>query len=317
MFRTFLDIIPNSVGGDTYATVRSVYIAACSQETQVCNPSKGFCTSWTPAERLMRAASDLGLNHMQAATAARLATYLITANMGAIVNGNQDVLLASSYLTGPTASQALPNGQWRIEVEGWFQAVLSLIQFQTNSYSDLPTDALQNQALGIQKPDSKYLKRQCAQQRITAPPNYQNYNVFALVLVFAFGLLVPSTALLLRFCQRRLRDPSKCAYLSYHAEGVLQLHRMAIEAAGHSGWMDGMDGVPHTLAAQMRLPQAEIQYDEKDEPMLRYPQSSTVKKDERPDDYTDESEERQFHLDEVVSKEPLLSESLAIARYVL
>lgn len=121
---------------------------------------------------------------------------------------------------------------------------------------------------------SKALAKQCSQQRITAPQSYQSYNFFALVLIFFFGIVVPGTAIVLRTSHAKLWriNPKGHRFLSYQAEGLMQLHRMALEGSGFGGWEGGVKETPRTVVAEKRIPQVMLDDEDADkDPMLRYP----------------------------------------------
>ena len=141
---------------------------------------------------------------------------------------------------------------------------------------DAPTAAYKSDFLGFQtaKQISKPLEKQCHQQRIAAPVNYQNYNVFALAIILLFGIVTPVLAVWLTKWTRKVPrvDPYGYRYLSSRAEDLLQLHRMAMEGAGYDSWEGGIEEKPSTAKATQRLPQVVLEATEDSvAPILRYP----------------------------------------------
>ena len=143
-------------------------------------------------------------------------------------------------------------------------------------YVHVPTSLARSDDVPVLEPPSKYLERQRTQQRVSRPTDYQNYNLFALVLILFLSLVMPIVTLLIRQLGLHLLDPKSYQYRNSEGEGLLQLHRMALEGVGYCGWKDGSDGIPHTNFAEKRLPSAVFEYDEDDQPMLRYPKAEKV-----------------------------------------
>jgi hypothetical protein len=103
----------------------------------------------------------------------------------------------------------------------------------------IPLDLVRNSDIEFESAakQSKALAQQCSQQRVTAPQRYQSYNLFALVLIAFFGLVIPATAIILRSYHAKLWhiNPQGHRYLSFKGEELMQLHRMALESSGYYG----------------------------------------------------------------------------------
>ena len=141
---------------------------------------------------------------------------------------------------------------------------------------DTPFDLVHEANLEFQSAETfgKAVAAQCKQQRVTSPARYQSYNLFALVLIAFFGVVVPVTAIVLKSSHARLGNPKGHKYLSYQGEELMQLHRMAMEGSGYDGWEGGIKKTPRTAMAQERIPQMVVDDEDGDkEPMLRYPRS--------------------------------------------
>lgn len=104
---------------------------------------------------------------------------------------------------------------------------------------NIPLDLVRSSDIEFERAakQSKALAQQCSQQRVTAPQRYQSYNLFALVLIAFFGLVIPVTAIILRSSHAKLWriNPRGHRYLSYSGEELMQLHRMALEGSGYYG----------------------------------------------------------------------------------
>ncbi|KAK4552847.1 hypothetical protein LTR86_009979 [Recurvomyces mirabilis] len=166
----------------------------------------------------------------------------------------------ATYARSNTGSQPVPNGFWRTEVEGWFQAVLAKMQLIQTVFVDVPGDVVEVNHIQVIPAAtlSTELAKQCSQQRIAAPLQYQSYNVFALVFIAVVGVVVFGIAAGLRL---GLEHPPGAhrqghRFLCYEAEGLLSLHRMALEGAGITGRVAGMNGTLRLQQANRRIPQA-------------------------------------------------------------
>lgn len=86
--------------------------------------------------------------------------------------------------------------------------------------------------------------------------------------------------MVLRSAHRKLWkiNPKGHRFLSFQAEGLMQLHRMALEGSGYDGWVGGIRETPRTQVAEERIAQVVLDDEDGDsEPMLRYPRFGTVK----------------------------------------
>lgn len=196
-------------------------------------------------------------------------------------NGQPDALLAQLYFLSATGSLKLPKDQWHKEVKGWFEIVLARYQLVQTVFTNIPVDLIKESHIDFvpASNQSKALEQQCSQQRVTAPQRYQSYNLFALVIIFFFGIVVPVTALVLRTTHAKLFkiNPKGHRFLSYQGEGLMQLHRMALEGSGYHGWEGGLRETPRTAKAEQRIPQVIFDGENDDkEPMLRYPRLGYV-----------------------------------------
>lgn len=178
MFRTSTTSDNDILGLAPYVPERDMYLLACSEKLQICNPRNGKCTGWNSTLSLNNFAywsSPLGPTEQQNATYLRLAAIGLDGLMFNAVNGVPDPLLASAYLLSTTGSQPLPDGYWRAEVEGWFQSVLAKTQLYPTMYPNMPQSVLDSNDLEFFPAESltPALLKQCKQQRVAAPQRYQ------------------------------------------------------------------------------------------------------------------------------------------------
>lgn len=297
MFRTFETQDDLFAGPSSYVPTQSVYMLACSTMQNFCNAHNKKCTGLRPLSDLYNVnhwISTLGLNAQQNGTYNRMLAASLTSTMYTAVNGIPDPLLASTALISPSASQPLPNDQWRTEVKGWFETVLSKIQFGFTVFPRIPIDVITSSDTDFfpARDYSAALASQCRQQRVATPPQYQSYSFFGLVFVAFCGLLFPGIAIVLKKTYHALPgvSPGGHQYLSYQAEGLLQMHRMAMEGAGYGNWEDGTKATPRTLVAEERLPQVALDINSEDEKLtLRYPRTGSITVDSEEKPHSDDS----------------------------
>lgn len=261
MFRTLDEPDPTVYGGAQYVPMRNVDLLACTEKWQLSNVRNNKSTGGDTTFNLIDKdywGEQLDLNAAQQATYNRLSSMIYSSNIFNSVFGVPDSLLATYSLITQTGSQALPNGQWRREVEGWFQTVLAKWQFYQSIFVNIPLDILRANDVKF-VPASNVnpeMEAQRHQQRVTAPQAYRSYSLLALVFIAFMGIMVPGIALVLKRSLRfGIGRKQGAAYLSYQAEGLLQLHRMALEGAGYKGWEHGVEDKPRTQTATKRLPQ--------------------------------------------------------------
>ncbi|KAF2716923.1 hypothetical protein K431DRAFT_234249, partial [Polychaeton citri CBS 116435] len=279
MFATFDEPNDQLYGYAKYIPKRDVYVMACTEQYQICKPGQQDCTGWSgamPLQNLTYWQQHLGLNPAQNATYFQFASFAYDSNIFYVTSGIADSLYATDYLATDAGSQPVPDNQWEKEAEGWFQTVLARMQYLDTVFANIPLSIVNANQIHVVPPPTKELQAKCGQQRIATPPQYQSYNFFALVFIAFFGIVVPGAAIALKGIHNRIPglNPKGFRYVSYQAEGLMQLHRMALEGAGYKGWKETTEEVPRTELAEERLPQAMLYCDEGEEkPSVRYPRA--------------------------------------------
>ena len=290
MFQTNTEADPNLLGGAPYRPSRNVYALSCVEENQICNPNNGRCTGFQPSVNLTRALSgsdedsslsQLELSRAQNATASRLIWATVSASMFNAVHGVPGSLAAQGYLNQQTISQPVPETQWKREVQGWFEATLSKLQLLQNVWVDVPRQYVESHAVTIAFPDDIELQRQCHQQRVAATQTHQNYSFFAIALIAIMSVLTPVVSHSLPYLKHFLPacHPNGHRLVGWQAEGLLQLHRMAMEGAGYIGWEKQSADIPRTEKATTRLPQAHMDWSSEQPAALRYPYLDLAERD--------------------------------------
>ncbi|KAK3049221.1 hypothetical protein LTR09_009399 [Extremus antarcticus] len=265
---------------------RAYTSSLCTDQYQICNENNGRCTGFSGLSALNEYTTQttkLELSDRQGATYVRLNTL---ASMYSAVYGVPDSVLANGDLISTSTSKQLPNNQWAREVESWFQAVLSRFQLVQSVFPDIPNTVLEQNNVAYLSASGAAslfpgsvgdeLVKQCHQQRVRAPQEYQSYNLFALIIILIFGLLVPGAAIVMKKLHQRLPgvDPRGVKYISYHGESLLQLHRQTLESSGYRGWAGGVSDEPRTTTAEKRLPLIVLGRGSIDgKPITRYPRA--------------------------------------------
>lgn len=282
MFQTVTKADSDVLGGAPYRPSRNVYALSCVEENKICNPNNDRCTGFQPSTNLTQALSgsnergslgQLELSPAKNATASRLIWGTIGASMFSALHGVPNVLAAEGYLNQQTISQPVPKTQWQREVQGWFEASLSKLQLLQSVCVDMPRQYVESHAVTIDFPDDIELQRQCHQQRVAATQTHQNYSFFAIAVIAILSVLTPATSHFLPHLKHLLPacHPNGHRTVSWQAEGLLQLHRMAMEGARFMGWEKQSADIPRTGQAIARLPQASIDWSNGEHATLRYP----------------------------------------------
>ena len=178
------------------------------------------------------------------------------------VTTNASPLRASQRIVLPPYSVPLPQNQWELEVELWYQTSLARLQIVQHASTSLP--AWVTETFDVIPRDSPEGRRQCSTQRRLLPAGYQTHSVFGLVFTAAVGLFSVVSATVIRefhgtlLPYRRRGEKHHDKYLAFMADGQLQLHRAALQGAGFDGWVEDANSeeVPYTRYGSRRLPVA-------------------------------------------------------------
>lgn len=236
---------------------------ACTDQYQICNPTSNpfNCTIIGGVNDINLGLGQIGLNSQQLATAYRFETVLIPSNTYVVVNYlGATALLARDRLAQFTGL-GLPDNQWQLEVQGWFETSLSIIQGLIVEYVANRADLgpygkvdVQNAADG---PVSKAAVDLCSNQRIRNIGGYQSFSFSGVIILVCIGLTIILLSWIIEpLCgyirARRARDPSSQRDIHYReiarvADHKLQLHRMALSGFGYEqGWENNAQDIPIT-----------------------------------------------------------------------
>lgn len=245
-------------GPDEYITVM-----ACTDQYQISNPTTADCTTLGSQLNLRTAAKLIGLNSYQLATADRLYNGLIQTTTYAIVyHLGSDALLAQDRLADYT-SFSLPDNQWQIEVQGWFETGLAKLQAYVVEYA---ANVANLGSYGSTIDQVFY--DMCFAQRIRNTGAYQSFSFLGLMIVICVG----STLILLSWitepiiaCTRQRRRKNGNHKHDYReivriADQKLQLQRMVLVGAGYGdGWEHLFDEVPVTTKGALFPPPTRLE----------------------------------------------------------
>ncbi|KAE9371335.1 hypothetical protein N431DRAFT_483888 [Stipitochalara longipes BDJ] len=229
----------------------SLSVLACVEQQQFCNPSflGGIkCTKMlSPGDFLVAGPAlmaEIGANDRQFAvastmySAASLSTFYYTVL-------SLDVPLLADSLAGGGVSVPLPNNQWELEVENWFQIGLNNVQRMVVSFATGPPSQFAQYTLNQAK--SPAMQWMCENQ-IIQREDFTSFSTLALALIFGLGGTVIALSLFLEVLVgwARIRfNGDLWRQEKWWMDGTLQLQRAAFENSGLGGvWRVGMEDVP-------------------------------------------------------------------------
>jgi hypothetical protein len=237
-----------------------VSVMACTDQYQICNPGSSpyDCTIVGSQKDLREGFLQIGLNPYQLATARRLALALEwTSTYQTVLSLSDTALLARDRLVDFIGT-GLPPNQWQLEVQGWFETSLAKLQSYVVEYAANIADLGPTGSVVAPSPDSdpetQAALDQCSNQRIRNFGAYQSFSFLGLMIVICVGLTIlllswivePMVAFIRSKRRHNKHDYREIARI---ADRKLQLHRMALQGAGHvQGWDTErtMDEVPVT-----------------------------------------------------------------------
>jgi hypothetical protein len=224
----------------------------CVDRYRIVNKVKNRDTGYISTKDLLSAIKDIELNEAQSVTAQRLYyAFMRSSTYYSIFDSAAGALKASDTIIG-YLSPGLPNNQWQLEVEGWFQTSLAKIQAYIVEY--VANTANLGPFSNISFPDESIGRHawesQCKAQKISSVVGYQTFSLFGLVFTFAVGIFIIIFSIILKpvvsfvrrhFCSGLARCKGERALV---ADGKFQLQRMVFQARGLAGWHDGDKDIP-------------------------------------------------------------------------
>lgn len=231
---------------------------ACIDQYQMCNPTTSpyACTIVGSELDMREGFLEIGLNDYQMATALRVSYVLrLTTNYLTLNSLGDTALLARDRLTG-TINQGLPDNQWQIEVQGWFETSLAKLQSYIVEWVANLADLGPSGSVIAPNPSGNAIDlaslNLCINQRIRNTGAYQSFSFLGLMIVICVGTTIMVLSWTVESCLafiRGRRSVNKHDYreISRIADRKLQLQRLALSGAGYSqGWEHVFDLVPVT-----------------------------------------------------------------------
>lgn len=224
-----------------------VNVMACVDQHQFCNPNNDQCTDLTSSNTAAELAKTIGMNSVQQFIITRFELQLVHSSLYSSLAGRGSSALRAQEFVHDFQSDPLPDDQWMIEVDSWFNTGLARLQKFMVEYSAGSQNLIDG--LHIIKPNDEISKSMCHNQLVHSTNDTISFSVVRLALVLIICSILIMTNLVLEstvgFIQRRLKIGGH-RRLQWILDGKLQLQRMAFEEAGMGTWSGGAAAVPIT-----------------------------------------------------------------------
>ncbi|KAF4554665.1 Hypothetical protein D9617_4g004200 [Elsinoe fawcettii] len=236
------------IGPDSWA-----HIVVCMDQKQARNPITNATTRIAGYAQLDGAA--LALNTAQNATLSRLHAHLFASDTYNTVAGQNGAALLASSKLWQFSSPPLPDTQWQLEVEGWFETGLAKLQHATVDFvankwaserSSVEVEPVATVSSFHSKDEfSRALHRQAHSQIARNLAGYQSFIVVGMVIaIIGSGLLLVLSCTMgmvvkrMSKCTRLARSDSAQVEVVY---SKLQLGRLALGYHGNDEQWIGID----------------------------------------------------------------------------
>jgi hypothetical protein len=253
-----------------YNPYDQVNVMGCVEQYQICR-EEDYCTNLGGQEALGEEILSLGLNAAQFVTAQRMIYMINYANTYSSINGiGPDALKVWSQVYGFVAP-GLPQNQWKIEVEGWFETTLAkwqafMVEFAANTANLGPHGHV---GFPVTNSTLDFVWRaQCQNQKVSNVGAYQNVSVFGFAFIWAVGGFLVVLSWSLKWCISMERDQrekrfkpdrsskiqptwrqqnpkSSARRIAWNIDGTLQQNRLALRSVGYNELKGGRDDVPY------------------------------------------------------------------------
>jgi hypothetical protein len=243
-----------------YVGSQNVNVLGCIDQHRVCNPGRSEadgCTAYAAYGDVVGSLNKIGLNPAQIATAQRiLSNGLMTSTFNAVNGRGAAALKASQSVFDLVQVDSLPNNQWNVEVEKWFQVSLAKLQQGTINFVVGPSDPALVQY--VTTPD-KEAEKLCREQKIRRSTGAakQNFNLGAIIIVVVLGLTIVVVGFFIDTWVgkwQNKRGKYKRLQLEWVMDGPYQLQRLAYEqGAGVPEWEKRDESIP-TVPGNVPLP---------------------------------------------------------------
>jgi len=224
-----------------YYAYNFVSVMGCVDQYMIRNPNTRQTSPPSGRLALLDVVENLGFNTVQYVTAQRLLLSFQTADIYSSVFGSGPSALKASDKILNFASDDLPYGQWRTEVEGWFQISLAKMQQYAVDYAYNTADVGQYGYVVLPEGNDSSVQAawqaQCRKQKIRNTGSFQTFSFLGLMIILFIGLLIIGMAVGLKHCVSCYRGRNKKSALevqnsrecAHFADGKFQLQRMVFE----------------------------------------------------------------------------------------
>jgi len=230
-----------------------IHIMGCTDQRQFRNPSTNASTFLTGIYKTDYSA--LGFNSAQNATMDRIFLALIFSDTYDTVNGQDSSALQATSKLYQLFSPGLPNNQWQLELQGWFETGLVKFQQYIVDFVNNPSIANDNGLISIITPgswggtDKNALQSQCSQQRVQSTGAYQSFSFLGIMIIIIIAPTLIILSWTLSICVNKRKDRRDNAEhagkrYAYLADGKLNLLRMALEGRGYDHWQETISDIP-------------------------------------------------------------------------
>ena len=237
----------DGVNDTYYMSNQEVYVLACTEQHQFCNPNNGKCTPLSGAAQVVTYLPGLDLNEAQAATYITMGLTITFLNTYNSVDSLGSRALRASETLDQGFQLPLPDNQWMIEVSTWFAVLLAKLQQRTVQYAI--GSSYVPEGLTLVGPANRDQENICNNTKIQSQSGTTSFSVLGVSIILIVGSVFVFTSLVLSTVMgfiRRKRHWEEYKNLQWTVDNTLQLQRLAYEEAGQGQWSGGTDSVPIT-----------------------------------------------------------------------
>ncbi|KAF4543286.1 Cytochrome p450 protein [Lasiodiplodia theobromae] len=260
---------------DIFAQDEAASPMACVSQEQYCNPNLPEGSRCGPlSSRLDSWYSSYPVLFPEQAMQDRVKWFwdaTLTVDNAVAYLGSQSLMSRNSLSGG--AQGPLPDNQWHLDVQHWFETRLAYMQAYMVDLATGPSDVSLQQY--VVKPNSTGEQSICHNQKILSTAHI-SFSLFGLYFIFCLGsfIIVVSYIIepVLGWLQKR-HHRGEYQRLEWCANETLQLQRLAHEGIGFGTWSHAIDVVPVTKRGELL---AVLDLENPEHPRLKAPVLGTV-----------------------------------------
>ncbi|KAL4893564.1 hypothetical protein BDV59DRAFT_193051 [Aspergillus ambiguus] len=228
-------------------------ILGCTDQFQICNGRSGICSelqgiqSFTKADKMIEFVQKYHLTAVQTDTFVLLTNFLALNNMYYSIYGRTTYALrAQETLSNLNQVAALPNNQWQIEVQSWFETNLAKLQERSVEFATGPRQSRE----GRKRLDQTDQSPLCKAQKVRCPAGNISFSVLGISCIIGIGSVIIISNLCLdtvmAWIGRKWFPRSGYRRLNWALDDKLQLQRMAFQGLQAGHWYGNTSAVPVT-----------------------------------------------------------------------